>query len=435
MKRSKRPSKESPPAGRPVSASSFWFSVLALFAGIAVIVLMASRKIGEHYAPFLPCATVFAVVALAEAWLRRKSGWGSWQFSLAAQRPFDGSRVALRLMGFIGTIALVAFVYWLFPEYGGTFYDPYWRLLKDLAWFAILIPPYLIWADRHAAEPNDEYVQFALLILGRAKEVDGSAIKRHLLGFTVKGYFLPLMAVYLNNEFTSITTTFNASGYHALTTYDCWFHLGYAIDLLFCVVGYATASKLFDSHIRSVEPTMTGWVVALICYQPFYSVIGRFYLSYEGPLYWDNWLAPLPVLRTVWAVVIVVLVMIYSLATVAFGLRFSNLTHRGIITSGPYRFTKHPAYLSKNLSWWLISVPFIVTDDAAMTVRHCLLLLALNTVYFIRARTEERHLSRDPTYVAYARWIDEHGMLSRLNRYLPWLKYRAPEPAPDMLRV
>lgn len=35
---------------------------------------------------------------------------------------------------------------------------------------------------------------------------------------------------------------------------------------------------------------------------------------------------------------------IYAWATIMFGGRFSNLTHRGIITNGPYPWTKHPAY-------------------------------------------------------------------------------------------
>jgi len=58
--------------------------------------------------------------------------------------------------------------------------------------------------------------------------------------------------------------------------------------------------------------------------------------------------------------------------------------------------------------------------------RHCCLLLLLNLVYYIRARTEERHLSWDPNYVAYAEWIDRHGALRRLGALFPFLKYRAP---------
>jgi hypothetical protein len=50
-------------------------------------------------------------------------------------------------------------------------------------------------------------------------------------------------------------------------------------------------------------------------------------------------------------------------------------------------------------------------------------------VYYIRARTEERHLSWDPTYVAYAEWIDRHGVLRHLGKLFPFLRYRAPRSA------
>ncbi len=100
--------------------------------------------------------------------------------------------------------------------------------------------------------------------------------------------------------------------------------------------------------------------------------------------------------RVAWAAAIIALTVIYALCTVSFGLRFSNLTHRGIITDGPYRFTKHPAYLAKNLSWWLISVPFVSEQGWGAALRNCMLLALLNLIYYARARTEERHLSRDP---------------------------------------
>jgi protein-S-isoprenylcysteine O-methyltransferase Ste14 len=131
-------------------------------------------------------------------------------------------------------------------------------------------------------------------------------------------------------------------------------------------------------------------------------------------------------MRAVWGTLIIVLSMVYALCTVSFGLRFSNLTNRGIITGGPYRFSKHPAYLSKNLSWWLVSVPFISNEGWAAGLRNCCLLTLLNLVYYARARTEERHLSRDPAYVAYALWINDKGLLRGLARIFPAFRYRAP---------
>jgi protein-S-isoprenylcysteine O-methyltransferase Ste14 len=158
-------------------------------------------------------------------------------------------------------------------------------------------------------------------------------------------------------------------------------------------------------------------------------------VQYDDNTFWDGWLQAWPTLRAFWAALIIVLAAIYALCTVSFGLRFSNLTHRGIITGGPYRFSKHPAYLAKNLSWWLISVPFVSEQGLSAALRNCCLLGLLNCVYYARARTEERHLSRDPTYVAYALWINEHGLLRRLARVLPWLRYRESSPAPPDAKI
>lgn len=104
-------------------------------------------------------------------------------------------------------------------------------------------------------------------------------------------------------------------------------------------------------------------------------------------------------------------------------MRFSNLTNRGIITNGPYRFMKHPAYVCKNIAWWLISVPFISAAGPAHAIKHCLLLFGLNLVYYLRAVTEERHLSLDNTYVDYANAMNNKGVFSGLYKILPFLKY------------
>ena len=121
---------------------------------------------------------------------------------------------------------------------------------------------------------------------------------------------------------------------------------------------------------------------------------------------------------------LVALTGIYAWATFAFGLRFSNLTYRGVLTNGPYRFTRHPAYLSKNLFWWASTLPFLVTNGSVTdVVRNSVCLAAVNGIYFWRARTEEEHLwSEDPKYRAYHAWMSEHGLITaplvRLKRRL-----------------
>jgi protein-S-isoprenylcysteine O-methyltransferase Ste14 len=424
-----RPETASPRA--PESATSFSLNLVALAAGLAALFAMLHDQApGPQrdlipYAPAVPCLAVAVVIALG-SWRRLTSRqWRASGLSRAAEQRWDGGRVAVRIAGFAATLALIAFIYWLLPEYAGDFYQPFWNYLRTLAPVLVLVPFYFAWIDVRLAPQDDEYLAFGRLVLGRRDGVNYALIRRHLLGWTVKGFFLPLMTVYLVNEIAATHHAYGTGGVQALTSYEFLYHVVFAIDVLFCVVGYTCTTRLFDSHIRSVEPTLLGWIAALICYQPFYSVIGRFYLQYQGDSYWDSWLQGSPLLRSGWGAAIILLLTIYTLSTVAFGLRFSNLTHRGIITGGPYRFTKHPAYLSKNLSWWLISVPFVSSQGPAVAFRHCCLLLLLNLVYYIRARTEERHLSWDPAYVAYAEWIDRHGALRPLASLFPFLRYRA----------
>jgi hypothetical protein len=412
----------------PESATNFSLNLLALAAGLAALfgVLHAYGANPQYglipYAPAVPCLAVAIVIAVG-SWRRfTRRQWAASGLAKNAQ-ALDGKRVAVRVAGLLATLTLIAFIYWLLPEYAGTFYQPFWNYLRTLSPVLLLAPFYFAWIDTRLAPEDDEYLAFGRLVLGR-RRVDYALVRRHLLGWTVKGFFLPLMTVYLVNEIAATYLAYGAGGIQAITHYEFLYHVVFAIDVLFCVVGYTCTTRLFDSHIRSVEPTMLGWVAALICYQPFYSVIGQFYLQYQGDLYWDSWLQGWPLLRLGWGAAIIVLLTIYTLSTVAFGLRFSNLTHRGIITGGPYRFTKHPAYLSKNLSWWLISVPFVSGQGAGVAFRHCCLLVLLNMVYYIRARTEERHLSWDPKYVAYAKWIDQHGVLRRLGDAFSFLRYR-----------
>jgi Isoprenylcysteine carboxyl methyltransferase (ICMT) family len=416
---------------RPESAGNFYVNLLGLAAGLAALfgVLHAYGPDPQYglipYAPAVPCLAVAMVIAVG-SWRRlTRYQWGASGLASAARGAWNARRVAVRLAGLAATLGLIAFIYWLLPEYAGNFYQPFWNYLRTLWPVLLLVPFYFAWIDTRLATDDDEYLAFGRLLLGHWHEINYSLIRRHLLGWTVKGFFLPLMTVYLVNEIAATYQAYGSGGIQAIANYEFLYHVVFAIDVLFCVVGYTCTIRLFDSHIRSVEPTMLGWAAALICYQPFYSVIGQFYLQYQGDLYWDTWLQQWPLLRSGWGAVIVALLTIYTLSTVAFGLRFSNLTHRGIITGGPYRFTKHPAYLSKNLSWWLISVPFVSGAGAAVAFRHCCLLLLLNLVYYIRARTEERHLSWDPNYVAYAQWIDQHGALRRLGVLFPFLRYRA----------
>ncbi len=178
-------------------------------------------------------------------------------------------------------------------------------------------------------------------------------------------------------------------------TYDIIF----AVDCGWALFGYASESRWLGNKTRSVEPTAFGWLVCLACYPPFNNVLGTYLPLENGPQ-----LISTDGLHT-WHLVlrgaVVFLFTIYAAATVSFGFKFSNLTNRGIVSRGPYRYVRHPAYLCKCTAWWLEHVP-------TMTLTKAFFLTLLCGVYALRAWTEERHLGMDPEYREYKRktpWV------------------------------
>ena len=91
------------------------------------------------------------------------------------------------------------------------------------------------------SQEDDEYLAFGRLTLGRWHEVNYALIRRHLLGWTIKGFFLPLMTVYLVNEIAATYGAYGSGGIQAIANYEFLYHLMFAIDVLFCVVGYTKA--------------------------------------------------------------------------------------------------------------------------------------------------------------------------------------------------
>jgi len=234
-----------------------------------------------------------------------------------------------------------------------------------------------------------------------------------LMGWGVKLFFVPLMIAW------SLTWTRDLLHDWDWSRPAVWFVLPltvmYTIDVLFGTIGYLSTASKIGGQIRSVDTTRSGWIAALSCYPPFLALTADGLLNYRVGSDWKCWLEPGSGLFVVWGSIILLLTGIYVWSTVSFGPRFSNLTNRGIITSGPYRWFKHPAYFSKNLSWWMMAVPFAGESGLGVALVSCIGLLGVNAIYWIRAKTEERHLMMDPDYVRYSAWINLYGGVALLS--------------------
>lgn len=397
----------------PSSATNSSVSLVGLLSFIIALVLLHQYQLGIIYSTIillLSTAVPMIVLDLMVFKIYQRPTTGIDMTICGDQKL---TRVAIKLLGFFGSIVLIFLIYWIFPEYHRDFYIPYWVLVEKVAPFILPVAVlYFIFIDGKMKEPHDGFWYFGNLLIGKWRIVDRNRVRQHLLGWMIKMFFLPLMCAFLTND-VRIFLTFNFGNiFNFSFLFDFVVNLIFMVDLTFVTLGYLLSLRVLDTHVRSAESTCLGWLVALVCYIPFGDFLGRYYFFYQDNFGWKEWLVANEAFAIVWGGAIIFLLAIYTWASVMFGLRFSNLTNRGIITSGPYRWCKHPAYIAKNLSWWLTAVPFLLKDGVATSIRQCLMLAILNYIYYLRAKTEERHLSADPDYIAYCNWIEKNGFFS-----------------------
>lgn len=248
-------------------------------------------------------------------------------------------------------------------------------------------------------------------------EIDKKATRALL----VKLFFTPLMTVFFADQFPHLVNNIGfvagaiggllsgaglAMGQFNRDLFNVGISFIFSIDVALAWCGYVVSSRWVDNQTITAEPTILGWLVCLACYPPFQRVLGVYYSPaseraiLEIPHQW---------IVTIFAAMMVLSYFVYMSATLWFGVRFSNLTNRGIIRKGPYAFIRHPAYASKNFSWWCVMFPAAIyngfSHNAGMAAVQILGLIFMTGFYYLRAITEERHLMADPYYQAYCKLV------------------------------
>jgi len=293
--------------------------------------------------------------------------------------------------------------------------------------YAIILPGLLIFTKKYIAfaeermpSGKDQYYHLGADLLKR-KITNLNNHKELLLSWLVKIFFIPLMY------------TWTIISVEQLLLHD-WkpnpgniiaglFIFGLSIDLIIASAGYIFSSRLLKNQTISTDKSWLGWLSCMICYPPLLSLM-LYIKEQTDSITWDTWLTPTDPIYWAWAALIVLTWVIYWFSTIAFGLRFSNLSWRGLVDKGPYRFSKHPAYISKNIYWWLHTVPFIGAETAIDFTTNILGLTFVSLIYYIRAKTEEKHLMQFSEYRSYHEKMVKRNPFKRLKSL--WIKNQEP---------
>ena len=223
--------------------------------------------------------------------------------------------------------------------------------------------------------------------------------KVSLLFWTVKLIFIPFLLSVATNQADHLVPIFTSGKLPELLTsfpmfYIIWLAIINLLDTVVATLGYAIESKSLDNEVRSVDTSIVGWLAVLCCYPPCWVITSTLIPINASPFFSasvDNFV-DISV-----RVLILVFLTLFTDATFELNVHFSNLCHRGLVTSGLYSIVRHPAYTCKLISWGLV-IAYLSGSNLTMWCHY----LAWIALYVIRAITEERHLSRvDEEYVEY----------------------------------
>ncbi|WP_322964351.1 methyltransferase family protein [Sphingomonas fuzhouensis] len=407
---------------RPRSAVSHGVGLAGLVGSLAWIAIARWRHLDGPYAALLHLACAGVPMLLWSVLVDRVHRHGSTGIDWANPRPaHETLDISLtKLAGLWATFGGIALIFATGRFYWqGIFAFAMWCL----GWIApvlfLLSIPYVIWLDRRLVEPKDGAWMLGAWLTGQPG-VEPEAIYAHLRSWAVKAFFLPFMLGVVPSGFGMfVRTDLNAALHDPVALANWLITLMFLIDVAFATIGYLLTLRPLDAHIRSANPYAAAWTAALICYPPTILMGDGGPLNYRpGTTEWSYWFAGHPVILSAIGAMLVVLTAIYAWSTVAFGIRFSNLTHRGILTHGPYAVSRHPAYLSKNIFWWIATIPVLSTGTWVDAGRSTLLLGVVSGIYYWRARTEERHLSADPAYRDYYDWMARYGLVPRFFKWV-----------------
>lgn len=410
------------PAARPRSAVSHGVGLAGMVG------LIGWFLVAHHYGMDGPDAAIASTVACGIPMVlwslfvdkvhRNPSTGIDWA---KRDAPADIRTISLvKLTGLWATWGLIALIYGVMRFYWSGQYQFSMLVFSRIAIPLFLLSiPYVFWLDRKLVEPRDGAYAFGRWLLGQSPEggEDYRAIWAHLRAWAVKGFFLAFMISIVPGNFIDLVHT-RLDGIWADPVRLAYFAINilFLIDVHFATVGYVLTMRPLDAHIRTANPYGMAWVAALACYPPFVLMNTGGPLDYHvGSQDWNVWFAAHPTLLYIWGAMLAALTAVYAWATVAFGLRFSNLTHRGIITHGPYAWTRHPAYVSKNAFWWLSGLVILPASGSfSDALRNTAIMAMVSGVYYWRAKTEEKHLLADPAYRAYWEWAQAHALIPRL---------------------
>lgn len=332
------------------------------------------------------------------------------------------------LKNYFSTLCFIGFAYFLYTHsafhtdfinqthtlipWNIQLFVPYVFYYIIAAYTILLLPFYYIHPSPSKARLVFSYLWKVIGWNNDFKETEKTAV----LAWIVKLFFIPLMITWFTGHVFSLINNIYSSGQSIslfsteflvfFNSHFFWTAFSFILffDVLFFTIWYLIEMPILKNTIKSVEPTLLGWAVCIWCYPPFNGYVTDiiWWYSTDFPSFGNMYI------HLFFNITILILMWIYAWASLSLWFKASNLTNRWIISHGPYKYIRHPAYICKNTAWIIGSIPmFIVAfSDASLSLFTVFIwVFWWGFIYYLRAMTEENHLSLDPDYREYKKKV------------------------------
>jgi protein-S-isoprenylcysteine O-methyltransferase Ste14 len=239
------------------------------------------------------------------------------------------------------------------------------------------------------------------------------ANRKVLLNLVMRAYFIPIMVIQVLGSTLSnlemldrITNDNHILNFLYFVTTFLW-----TMDIINATLGYCLESRWLENRSRSIDMTITGWLVCFCCYEPLNQFTGALFpfapfVATHNPQ--DLIVANLNFLIA-FKVVEIILLCGHIYSDVSLGPSIVNITFKRLQSRGPYGLVRHPGTTTKLLYW--LSQSIVYKQFWTLKILYGYSMWA--AIYIGRALTEERHLKKYPEYREYIKKVK--------YRFLPWL--------------
>ncbi len=342
--------------------------------------------------------------------------------------------VFMKWVGVLLGIFSLLFLWWLFPIYASKYHEPLWKAILIILPFTIIFSyPFIYFTEKKLGKYRDTYYEFGLFTYAFFNnkywyKIDWDNFKQGVLAWFVRGFFLPMnycTAVSIFEKLRNIPDLNNfLINAPIAISYPTIENIIYLFLIIAIIPGYYFTSRLLGTSAIKVSDSWPAWVVSLWFYPPFNSMANNAWFDYSDELIkgQQNWITVFqnsPTTIYFLAFVLLSMAVIHYFGEAMLGMRASVNTNKGIITNNVFKYTKHPIYLSKNIAWFLATLPFMSSVNFFQNIKYLIAFLCVATGYILRGYFEEKLLSEDETYVEYAKYIDKHGIFAWFGKLFP----------------